>query len=69
MVFVIHALALLLLAGVAVLLARRAAFGYELGGKLKVTSGLILIGLWLLYIMLCSLQANGVITAEIAVGL
>ena len=54
---------------VLVLALRRRFFGYELGGKLKITSGLVLIGLWVLYITLCSLQAKGVITAVIAVGL
>ena len=45
----------------ALLTARRRLFGYELGGKGKYASGSVLVVLWLLYILLASLQSAGFI--------
>jgi solute carrier family 8 (sodium/calcium exchanger) len=53
---------------VAHLIWRRSSLGYELGGKHKYASGLALVSLWLLYVLLCSLQAKGVISATISAG-
>ena len=49
-----------------VLWARRRFLGYELGGKWKLTSGLVLVGLWVLYVLLCSMQSKGVINVVIS---
>ena len=38
---------------------------YELGGQGKMASGAMLTGLWVLYILLASLQAKGSINAAL----
>lgn len=50
-----------------VLGVRRCAIGGELGGPRfsRVVSAVILIGLWLTYIVLCTLQAYGVVCIEV----
>ena len=42
-----------------------AARRYELGGKGKYTSGAVLVLLWMLYILLASLQSVGSIKAAL----
>jgi len=50
----------------ALLAVRRRQLGYELGGEHRRSSGAFLVGLWLLYVVLCSLQATCEIEVSIA---
>lgn len=50
---------------IAMLCARRALYGYELGGKMKVPCALALVGLWFVYLVLSSLQAVGRISVTL----
>jgi solute carrier family 8 (sodium/calcium exchanger) len=48
---------------IATLYLRRFVFGYELGGAMKTASGIFFIMLWLVYVMVSSLETKGVITS------
>jgi len=45
---------------------RRFMFGYELGGKAKSATGAFFIGLWLVYVMISSMETKGVIENPLA---
>lgn len=40
---------------------RRCLFGYELGGKMKTPTGIFFCGLWLVYVLISSLETKGTI--------
>jgi len=44
---------------IATLYVRRAVFGYELGGSAKTPTGVFFIGLWLVYVLISSMETKG----------